>query len=140
MPAYDPKRTPGGRRSISACGGKGPRAVYLAGGLIGSGGRGVTSATLTVVPGRSMSVTTTRTPFNVTSKNAVMLDRGDAIDLDIERPWMRGDIHEHACGRILRKEFRIDAVDGGEHLHRCAIDGALQNVVEGGASGLHAEF
>jgi len=55
MPAYDPKRTPGGRRSISACGGKGPRAVYLAGGLIGSGGR-------------SMSVTTTRTPFNVTSK------------------------------------------------------------------------
>jgi hypothetical protein len=46
---------------------------------------------------------------------------GDAIDLDIERPWMRGDIHEHAGGRILRKEFRIDAVDGGEHLHRCAI-------------------
>ena len=51
-----------------------------------------------------------RTPFTVTSKNAVVLDRGDAIDLDIERPWMRGDIHEHACGRILRKEFRIDAV------------------------------
>jgi hypothetical protein len=50
MSAYDPKRTPGGRRSISAFGGKGPRAVYLAGGLIGSGGRGVTSATLTVVP------------------------------------------------------------------------------------------
>src|SRR5712692_6099047 len=49
---------PGSRRSISAFGGKGPRAVYLAGGLIGSGGRGVTSATLTVVPGRSMSVTT----------------------------------------------------------------------------------
>ena len=86
------------------------------------------------------NVTTTRTPFTVTSKNAVMLDRGDAIDLDIERPWMRGDIHEHACGRILRKEFRINAVDGGEHLHRCAIDGALKNVVEGGASGLLAAF
>jgi hypothetical protein len=66
--AIDPKRTPGSRRSISAFGGKGPRAVYLAGGLIGSGGRGVTSATVTVVPGRSMSVTTTRTPFTVTSK------------------------------------------------------------------------
>src|ERR1700675_4584744 len=65
-----------------------------------------------------------------------MLDRGDAIDLDIERPWMRGDIHEHGCGRILRKEFCIDAVDGGEHLHRCAIDGALQNVVEDGRAEL----
>ena len=70
MSAYYSKRTPGSRRSISAFGGKGPRAVYLAGGLIGSGGRGVTSATLTVVSGRSMSVTTTRTPFTVTSKNA----------------------------------------------------------------------
>src|ERR1700733_10438831 len=73
-------------------------------------------------------------------KHAARLDRGDTSDLDIERPWMCGDIHEHACGRVLRKEFRIDAVDGGEHLHRCAIDGALRNVVEGGASGLHAEF
>ena len=59
------------------------------------------------------------------SRATFRLDRGDAIDLDIERPWMREDIHEHACGRILRKEFRVDAVDGGEHLHRCAIDGAL---------------
>ena len=33
----DPKRTPGSRRSISAFGGKGPCAVYLAGGLIGGG-------------------------------------------------------------------------------------------------------
>jgi len=38
MSAYDPKRTPGSWRSISAFGGKGPRAVYLAGGLVGSGG------------------------------------------------------------------------------------------------------
>ena len=33
MSAYDPKRTPGSLRSISAFGGKGPRAVYLAGGV-----------------------------------------------------------------------------------------------------------
>ena len=88
----------------------------------------------------SATLRLTRRAFTVTSKNAPMLDRGDAIDLDIEGPWMRGDIHEHACGWIFRKESRIDAVDGGEHLHRCAIDGALQNVVEGRAGGLHAEF
>jgi hypothetical protein len=34
-----------------------------------------------------------------------MLDRGDAIDLDIERPWMRGDIHEHAGGGFFGKNF-----------------------------------
>ena len=79
----------------------------------------------------------TRSCSSVSHDPLKVLDRGDAIDLDIERPWMRGYIHEHACGRILRKEFRIDAVDGGEHLRRCAIDsiGALTISPVAGSNG-----
>jgi hypothetical protein len=44
------------------------------------------------------------------------LDRCDAINLDVEMPGPRRDVHEDPGGRILREASRIDRVHGRELL------------------------
>src|SRR5580698_1737695 len=67
-------------------------------------------------------------------------DRGDAIDLDVEVTRPRHDTHEHPGGGIPREIAGVNRIHRREFIDGRAIDGALQNVIEGRARRLEAEL
>src|SRR5579872_2834342 len=68
------------------------------------------------------------------------LHRRDAVDLDIKCAEPLRNADEDARRRVVRKVPRIDRIDGGKLLGRCAIDVALENAIQRRARRFDAEL
>jgi hypothetical protein len=66
------------------------------------------------------------------------LSHGDAFDLNIKFHRPRGDGHESARGRVLRKETGVDPIDDRVEPCVAGVDADHHNLVERGASALQA--
>src|ERR1700733_9082187 len=71
---------------------------------------------------------------------AMLFDRSDTIDLDVERSGPHRNVDEGTRGWIVRKIPGIHRVHLREHLNTCAVDVALQDVLQRRAGGLKTEL